>query len=178
MPVQLTLIPFEDVSQQDLSHLVNDLERTGFAIEIGKTLTMPANAYHATRRQYHADKLLALVHRQPGQRLLGITEQDLYAGNLNFVFGIAEMAGRAALISLHRLREAANQMTYRERTLKEAIHELGHSLGLPHCPDPKCVMHFSNSLSDTDYKSETFCAKCRELLNSQGITLAAVSINR
>jgi archaemetzincin len=41
------------------------------------------------------------------------------------------------------------------------VHELGHVFGLEHCPDPECVMHFSNSLLDTDRKSTSFCSQCR-----------------
>lgn len=37
-----------------------------------------------------------------------------------------------------------------ERTVKEAVHEIGHLKGLSHCPDSGCVMHFSNSLRDSE----------------------------
>ncbi|WP_081825254.1 matrixin family metalloprotease [Persephonella sp. IF05-L8] len=46
------------------------------------------------------------------------------------------------------------------RITKEAVHEIGHTLGLGHCPDPECVMHFSNSIVDTDRKSYFFCSVC------------------
>jgi len=46
------------------------------------------------------------------------------------------------------------------------VHELGHTYGLGHCPDTHCVMHFSNSLRDTDIKSATFCPACQELISA------------
>lgn len=161
-PVQVTLVPFAGVLPQDLADLIADLRRLGFAAKIGRTLTLPPEAYQPDRRQYHAEGLLALLRPQPGQRVLGITNSDLYAGNLNFVFGMADVAGRTAVISVCRLREAADDAIYRERVAKEAVHELGHTLGLPHCANPKCVMHFSNSLHDTDIKGMTFCPTCHE----------------
>jgi len=50
------------------------------------------------------------------------------------------------------------------RALTEAVHEVGHLLGIGHCPQPTCVMHFSNSLYDTDRKGPTFCSRCQEFL--------------
>jgi Peptidase family M54 len=81
----------------------------------------------------------------PHARVLAVNAHEL-----NFVFGIAQSRGRAAVISLCRLGLGADPPLRRERVLKEAVHELGHTLGLNHCPDAKCVMHFSNSLADTD----------------------------
>ncbi len=48
--------------------------------------------------------------------------------------------------------------------MKTIVHEIGHSLGLPHCSDPNCIMFFSNWLGDTDRKSKFFCEKCKEKL--------------
>lgn len=49
---------------------------------------------------------------------------------------------------------------FRARLIKEAVHELGHTLGLEHCADPCCVMHFSNRLADTDLKGDAYCTRC------------------
>lgn len=68
---------------------------------------------------------------------------------------MAESHGRTAVISLCRLASCADPQARRLRTLKEAVHELGHILGLAHCPDAGCVMHFSNALADTDRKGSS-----------------------
>lgn len=93
------------------------------------------------------------------EKLLGVVDVDLFVLGLNFVFGLA--AGNTAVISLARLRpeyygEKKNEYLLRERALKEAIHELGHTFGLHHCPDIRCIMHFSNRLEDTDIKGTDF----------------------
>ncbi len=49
--------------------------------------------------------------------------------------------------------------------VKEAVHDLGHTCGLGHCRNPRCVMFFSNTLGDTDVKGPGFCAACREKVN-------------
>ncbi len=97
---------------------------------------------------------------QLGDRVLGITEVDLFAEPLNFVFGQAEISGKAAVISLARLK--GEKKLYHSRTVKEAVHELGHTFGLRHCDSESCVMRFSNCLAETDLKGETFCEYCEE----------------
>ena len=98
-------------------------------------------------------------------RALGVVGVDLFVPELNFVFGLAE--GDHA-VGLARLRAgklgAADSSLFRQRVAKEAVHELGHTYGLGHCPNRHCVMAFSNSLHDTDVKSQEFCPICRERL--------------
>jgi archaemetzincin len=100
------------------------------------------------------------------ERTLGVTEQDLFIPELNFVFGMADPDGGVAIISLTRLRpefygQAPNEDLLLERAVKEALHELGHTFGLQHCDNPDCVMHFSQTIKDTDKKRAWFCGGCR-----------------
>jgi archaemetzincin len=99
------------------------------------------------------------------RRLLGVTAADLYIPILTFVFGEAELHGVCAVVSLHRLRQEFYGMppdarTERERVLKEALHELGHTFGLAHCEDYQCVMAPSHSVEWIDLKDWRFCADC------------------
>jgi archaemetzincin len=62
------------------------------------------------------------------------------------------------------LKFDADEKKFQDRMVKEAVHELGHTFGLVHCPDPKCVMYFSNCLEDTDFKGKRYCGECKKLL--------------
>ncbi len=98
-------------------------------------------------------------------RLLGVSELDLFVPVLTFVFGEAQLQGPCALISLHRLREEFYGLPARpdlllERAIKEAVHELGHTFGLRHCPNWSCVMASTHAVERLDLKSAEFCASC------------------
>lgn len=93
--------------------------------------------------------------------VLGVIDRDLYTDDLNFIFGLTYFS--FCIISLTRLASENKDLFYL-RALKEAVHELGHVSGLGHCPDPHCVMYFSNTLLDTDKKGENFCLRCLEKL--------------
>jgi len=144
----------------------------GLEAHLGQPLLLPANAYNRRREQYRAETFLeGLAGRREtgalgtGSILLGVTGLDLFVPKLNFVFGLAEPARGVAVISLCRLRPefygaAADEAALAERAIKEAVHELGHVSGLPHCRNPECIMHFSNSIADTDSKGPGFCERC------------------
>jgi len=124
-------------------------------------------AYNADRKQYSSSKLLASLGKSDIQaRVVGIADVDLYVPRLNFVFGEADVLSGTAIVSLLRLRQeyyglAPDEALLLERATKEIVHELGHTFGLGHCPNGKCVMHFSNSLADTDLKGSGCCSDCR-----------------
>jgi len=138
-------------------------------------LILPEEAYNAARSQHHSTTILTKVSNYVKKidaridRVLGVADVDLYVPRLNFVFGEAECPGKAAVISLFRLKpqfygRLEDRELLCERALKEAVHEVGHTLGLSHCGAPTCVMFFSNSIFDTDKKSWTFCERCRRLV--------------
>jgi len=113
--------------------------------------------------QASADDLLSETCRLKIQHqtdyALGLTKEDIYVPDMNFVFGLASSDGGCAIVSTNRLKSIDPGM-FRGRLLKEVVHELGHVFGLSHCPDRRCVMHFSNSLQDTDLKSSEMCSNC------------------
>jgi len=160
MAFQLSLVPVGRVSPADIDDLARGLSDRGLQVTILTEREVPREAYDARRRQYRAETLLELVRSEAGDRVLAVTAVDLYADGFNFVFGLAESPGNAALVSLYRLRAGGDARFLHERALKEAVHELGHTFGLLHCPNARCVMHFSNCLEDTDQKGTSFCRRC------------------
>lgn len=128
------------------------------------------------REQAWSTAILArLQERRPARHtvILGVTELDLYVPVLTFVFGEAQLNGPCAVISAHRLREefygmAPNEDLLVARLMKEALHELGHTQGLRHCTDWRCVMSSAHTAERIDLRQAGFCPACAGLLRLAG----------
>lgn len=135
-------------------------------------------AYDPVRNQYNSTWILAQILKlAPGEncKILGISGLDLYVPVLTFVFGEAQLDGKAAVVSSFRLRDELyglpkNPEKLKERLKKEAIHELGHTFGLIHCHDPNCVMFTSTYAEEIDFKSIELCPVCSEFLRKLFLT--------
>ena len=174
----ICIVPVGKIDNKILSFLCPKLKEVyNMEVEIKEGLDLPNYAYNPERKQYLSTAILNKIKGTKlvqCEKILGIADVDLYVPSLNFVFGEADLSGKACVISVTRLRQEyydlpKNEKLFEQRILKEAVHELGHTFGLSHCPDIKGVMHFSNRLSDTDIKSHTFCPSCRSALGGLGI---------
>jgi archaemetzincin len=166
--VKITLKPLGDVADGTMEKLKDKVGGIFHCpVELEDGFGDLAQAHSPERKQHLSSKLLASLGKsEREERVVGIADVDLYVPRLNFVFGEADMVSGTAIVSLCRLRQeyyglAPDEALFLERATKEIVHELGHTFGLGHCPNNKCVMHFSNSLADTDLKEAHFCSKCR-----------------
>lgn len=140
-------------------------------------------AYDGVKGQWRADAVaygLAMWARRThgcGDRciILGVSPDDGYVPGLNFVFGIALPYASSAVIFTYRLRTPSPEH-YLERVRKEALHEVGHLLGLGHCRIRKCVMSFSNSVFEVDLKTDRFCPVCVARLTRLGVRVGQVHL--
>jgi archaemetzincin len=170
--MEIDLQPIGEIDYGILPQLRDSLQGVfGCPVVIREPISIPLEAFSADRKQYLSDIFLENLKfcKKAHTYILGITNVNLYTQGLNFVFGQADVEGGVSIISLNLLRQEnydlpANTGLLMERALKEAVHELGHNLGMGHCEDGTCVMHFSNSLIDTDVKKPYFCSRCQPKL--------------
>jgi archaemetzincin len=168
--MNLQLLPIGKLDRGLLHELAPALaDIFGVPCQISSNRFDPEFAFHAERQQYHSSELLARMHTsvQPEcWRVLGVTAVDLYIPILTFVFGEAQMGGPCAIVSLHRLRDEFyglpdDRTLLWNRLLKEAVHEIGHTINLTHCEDYRCAMAPSHAVEWIDLKESWLCTACR-----------------
>ncbi|HEY8522318.1 MAG TPA: archaemetzincin family Zn-dependent metalloprotease [Nitrososphaeraceae archaeon] len=175
--MEIIIQPIEKNISNDILNLLSDSLSTEFNnVNVIITPTLKVGIQNFINRQRNQLKSPVILHyildkMKPTKemKILVICDMDAYSGELNFVFGEAHLRGSIAAIYLARLKQEfygleSNELVFYDRVTKEAVHELGHSFGLFHCNNKRCVMHFSNSLYDTDFKNRIFCKNCKNKL--------------
>ncbi|PYQ40255.1 MAG: hypothetical protein DMF77_18950, partial [Acidobacteria bacterium] len=181
-PTTIALRPLGRASPSTLAAIASTIAAAfGASVVIGDVLSLPEAARDSGRGQYLSPALLdvlASARRPEWDRLLGVADVDLYVPDLNFVFGEADSRRGVAVFSLARLHAGPDDEGARlflRRAATEAIHELGHTYGLGHCGDRRCVMWFSNTLAESDGKGTAFCpAHAAQLARARAGAAAAV----
>lgn len=176
----IRIIPIGNISDKLLGGVCAELKDILDAeCKVSTALQIPQDAFNVWKKQYDAVKIIdSLRSREKfidkSIATLGVTDKDIFYNGLNFVFGVEEPTTSYGVISIARLRpefygKRPNPAVLQERTVKEAIHEIGHYFGLDHCTHPFCVMSFSPSVEDVDKKQKSLCNNCRLKLSIKGV---------
>ena len=156
--------PGADLLEKVRARLAHEYE---VPVTANVSVERPDDAFDPRRGQHASGRILAWLAARPpaGGRVLGLTDVDLFIPILTFVFGEAQLGGRAAVVSTARLADASQvpglPARIALRLQKEAVHEVGHTFGLLHCRDATCAMARSPSLRHVDAKSPSLCRACR-----------------
>jgi len=131
-------------------------------------------ALDSGRNQYHSTSILQQLEKSAPPfaiKVIAITKVDLFIPILTHVYGEAQLGGKTCVVSTYRLRDqisaARTDVIFKQRIIKEAIHELGHTFNLRHCNQHVCIMHYSRTELDVDRKSDQLCRYCKILLDDE-----------
>jgi archaemetzincin len=132
-------------------------------------------AYDTARKQYNSPLLLSRLRRMrksSGDKIIAITDADLYSPGYDFVYGEADVHAGVATLSINRLLNKEGDMSQNfnrvaDRIIREATHEIGHLFGLVHCRNQKCVMRTCTCLSEVDEAEGGLCIECYDKLKQK-----------
>ncbi|MGD9119040.1 MAG: archaemetzincin [Desulfobacterales bacterium] len=171
-PNTIVISPIGDFTPELLDRVRAEIKLLyGFQTDIRPLLKNLEFAFHTNRNQYHSTPILeqlALKAPPSALKVLAMVQVDLFIPILTHVYGEAQLGGKACIVSTIRLNEGHQsldtQEPYLSRIIKEAIHELGHTFKLRHCPQHTCLMHYCRNEGDVDRKSDQLCHYCKVLL--------------
>lgn len=176
----IALQPIGPNDPQALKTVSQGIEKYyGYKVYILEPITMPSSFFVRTNR-FRADSAINFLREIKSDTItyiMGITSNDISVttkdkdGNIKQpverykdwgVFGYGYMPGTSCIISTYRLSNKGKTKTL-ERITKVALHELGHNLGVPHCPNPSCFMRDANeSIKSIDQEGLQLCKDCQQ----------------
>jgi len=142
----------------------------GFKAEILTETRLPECSFYKPRNRYRADTILHYLLRTRPEKydyMIGITDKDISCTCDPYadwgVFGLGFMPGRSCVISTFRLkRNMKSEEQFQECVIKVVLHELGHNIGLDHCPTPKCMMQDAEgTIRSVDEEKIEVCTLCK-----------------
>lgn len=160
--------PFKDIETEKVNFIAKEIAKICPNVRILKPIDFPENTYYKPRNRYRADSVISYLNKKTkdGFITIGLTSKDISVtkGKIKDfgVMGLGFRPGKACVASDFRL----NKQNSNEQFFKIAIHELGHTQGLKHCPTKICFMRDSEGKNPTNEEKE-FCEKCKNVLISK-----------
>jgi len=170
--LRVEVIPLGPVDEVSISVVAANIQTfIGLAVDVAAPWPDPAYALIPVRGQYNALPILRALSESIDIDMLrlGLFAGDLCLPILTYVFGEAQVNGRAAVVSLRRLKHGRDGQrvlphVLLERLAKVAVHEMAHVLGLKHCRSPRCLMSFCLGLEQLDDLTLRLCSDCERLI--------------
>ncbi len=175
------ILPYNGITKNEIDSVAKAIEEF-YAIKtiVLKEREIPKKAFIDIKSpRYRADSIIKFQDRnfpKDVDFVLGLTNKDISITKRNpdgtikipkwkyndfGVMGLAYRPGKSAIISTFRLKSNDRALQL-ERLKKVSLHEFGHNLGLPHCPDKHCMMtSAAEKISTIDNEQMQLCNDCK-----------------
>ena len=167
-PTILQIQPFTDIAKDDVTEVVNQLKKKYPHIEVLPAIDFPESAFYKPRNRYRADSIIKFLKNNTPNGIVkvGLTSKDISAtkgNNKDFgIMGLGYKPGKSCVASSFRL----SKKNKNEQHFKVAIHEIGHTQGLSHCPNFTCYMRDAEAQNHNDDLID-FCNDCKKFLTEK-----------
>ena len=157
--------PFIDIPENEVRYVDSALRTFYSNVILRKKIVFPEHSMNKLEYRYRADSLIKYLNTLAAESevIIGLTNRDISTtkGNVEDwgVMGLGYCPGRSCIASSFRLRKH----TRIEEFFKVAIHELGHTEGLPHCKILTCYMRDAEGENTTAEETD-FCSNCKDFL--------------
>lgn len=161
--------PFGDFPRGRAARLYPQIAVLHQRVVIRPALPLPSSAFYAPRSRYRADSLLNYLeaYGSSDSVIIALTTQDISVTKGDIadwgIMGFARRPGNVCVVSTFRL----NRQRVEDQLYKVAVHELGHSQGLPHCSERTCYMRNAEGGNPLDEETG-FCRSCKSFLIDKG----------
>jgi len=165
VPMTILIQPFKDFKSENAAETAEQIRNVYPNVKVLEAIDFPENAYYKDRNRYRADSIIKFLNSRTkeGFVTIGLTSNDISVtkGKIKDygIMGLGYRPGKACVASKYRL----NKKNVNEQFFKIAIHELGHTQGLKHCPEKTCFMRDAEGGNPTDEETD-FCQKCKTFL--------------
>jgi archaemetzincin len=176
LKAKIVVVPLGEVDFTLVNRLATEIgpvfERS---VDILKGMNMPEEALNVIRNQYYARVALSKLERAKAnqrEKVIAITEDDLYLPDQNSVVGYGDSLSGVAIVSLFQIRQEfsglpEDESKVYERLYKEAAHQLGFVFDLIGCRNARCVHFSGENMMEIDSKANKFCDVCTRQLTGK-----------
>jgi len=165
----IVIQPYNDLDKSQVDYLVAEIKKVCPKVAVNKPIPLPSSAYYLAKKRFRADSIIAKKKRicENKYTLLGLTSKDISTTKgktKDFgIMGLGYCPGYSCVVSGYRLK-GNNRM---EKFRKVTLHELAHTEGLPHCPNPHCYMRDAKGKDHLNEETD-FCKTCKPILLKKG----------
>jgi archaemetzincin len=171
------LVPLGSISDDAIEETARGLRsHAPVTVIVEPRQPLPPESRSVIAGRYRAERILEWMGGLDIKtgKLMGVTDVDIVSKkgtNDNWgILGLGTLDGRCSVLSTFRMKRVwenggAPDSLVRERLWKTAVHELGHTLGLPHCPNRGCIMEDAHGTVKTTDRETELCPECARRFN-------------